>query len=165
MITSEWQHGGARGAAHDQHGKTDQADADTEQLLAGGTLLERDAGDRDREDHLHLHEQRGEAGRHPQVQREVEQSELTEAHEQADLQDRAPRSRARHEEDRREQHDQEARAQQQERREALEALVDHDEVRAPDGRDQRRAEVVARGHPAPIVRPDDVSQQLYLLNS
>ncbi len=132
--------------AGDQHRQAHQADADTDQLLSGGPLVEEHARDRDREDHLHLNEQRGKAGRHAQVQRQVQEPELTEAHEQADLQDRPPRTGARHEEDRREQHDEEPRTQQQEGREALQALVDDDEVGAPDDCDKRSPEVVATSH-------------------
>jgi len=99
--------------------------------------------------HLHLQDQRGQAGRHPEVQRGVEQPELTGAHEQAHEQDVAPgRRRPPDEKDGRDEDGEEPQRGEGQGRHVVQAGVDDDEVGAPDHRDQDGGDDVAHGHAA-----------------
>src|SRR4029450_7769076 len=71
----EWRVGGT---AERDDGETDQADEDAELLSSGRALVEGQRGDDDGEDDLNLNNERREARRHAQVQRQVEKAELAE---------------------------------------------------------------------------------------
>ena len=155
---------GLGGAPQRDHGETDQPDEDAELLALGRALVEGECRDDDGEDDLHLDDERGQARGHPEVQRQVEQAELSQAEEQADEQDVAPASvRALHEEDGRHQHGHEAQRDEGQRRHVVQAGVDDDEVRAPDDRDRDGGEGVARRH-GPMLAPTTVKYQRIMMH-
>ena len=101
---------------------------------------------RDREEHLDLQHQRGEAGGHADVKRGVEEGELAEADEHAVTnQDRQRNARARHEQ----QHGQDddvARRRQDQRRQLEHAPLHEYEVEAPHHHDGKGEQLVAGCH-------------------
>jgi len=138
-------------APHRDHAETHRAHEHPHDLRAAGPLAQGQRRDHDGQAHLGLEHQRGQTGRHPHGQCRVEQGELAQAHEHPDGHHVAPRHRrARHQPDRRHEHDDEPQRHEQGRRQVTEAEVDHDEVRAPDHRDEHGEGDVARRH-APIL--------------
>jgi len=115
------------------------------QLL--GALAQHDRADHEREDHLALQHDRGEAGGQAEVHRGEEQAELAGAHEQADSRDDAPRGiRSGHEEHERHGDEGEAQRHEHERQGVAQAEVDGHEVDAPDEGDEEAEQEVSRGH-------------------
>jgi len=117
-------------------------------------LAQRDGGDHDAERHLGLEHECGQAGRHAQVQGQVQERELAQAHEPANGGDRLERhGRALHEEARGHGDDREADRGEQQRRDGLHAPVDDDEVEAPQGGDEGGQAGVFTIHPASVAAP------------
>ena len=143
---------GAAGSHDDQPGGAD-GDADEGRPL--GVLAEPHERDQHGEDDLGLEHERGQTGRHAEVQRGVEQAELADAHEQPDQGDvDRTRGRAADEEDRRQRHEGEPDRGEGQRWHVADAFVDHDEVDAPDGRGQAGEQRGSEGHASIVGRSD-----------
>ena len=126
----------------------DRADRHADELRAGRAFPEEQPGEQDRDHHLCLEDERRESRGHSEVEREVEQAELPEAHERADRDDRAPRQIGLPDEQReRERDEHEPDGQEEQRRHVVaETLVDHDEVQSPQDRDDEREQAVPSVH-------------------
>jgi hypothetical protein len=146
---------------HDQPGRPQQRARD---LPAGRALAQRQPGDDQGEDDLGLQDQRRQTGRHPELQADVQQAELAQAHEGADR-DHGPPARggAGHDEDQREGDQGEPDRDQQQRRHAGQPLVDDHEVDAPDHGDQDGERAVLGGHRTSI-RAKSMKHQRWFLD-
>ena len=155
--------GGGRQPARGRHdGQPGGPDEGPGQLAAARPLAERDAGQRDGADDLRLQHERGEPGRHPQVDPEVEQAELPEAHERPDGDDGPPRGvRARDDRDQRQRDQREAHRDEQQRGHAGEPLVDDDEVHPPHDGDEDGQRTVTGGHASTVHADDREDQQRF----
>ncbi len=127
----------------DHQRQTGRADRRPDDLAPGRGLLDHRRGDDDREDDLGLQHQRGQASRHPEVERDVQQAELAQAHERADSDDGLPgRLRPRDEPHR----------EEQQGRHPVETLVDDHEVGSPQHRDEQGERAVAQSHGVSLSR-------------
>jgi hypothetical protein len=123
------------------------ANTRTAQLKARRPLTEEGDGQRDREHDLKLQDERREPCRHADVDCDEEQSELTDAEEEADRDDPpCGNRRPAHEQHSGERGQRKAERDEEQRRERLEADVDGHEVDPPQQRDERCEQVMAKRH-------------------
>ena len=103
-------------------------------------------GETDREEHLHLDDERGESRGHPQLDAEEQESELTDADREAVQRDVAPGHRRRADEEHHRHRGQEkAQRGERERRNLDERDLDRNERVAPTVTTARRGGEIARG--------------------
>jgi len=133
----------------------DDSDPDAQKLFARGLFAQEGRGEQNCEQHLGLQDQGGEAGRHSEVQCEVDERELADGHEHSD-EDHVPPpdSRGADEEHGRECNENEPHCGEQQRGDVGQAGVDDHEVGAPDNRHKDGQGGVFGLHVANTVSPD-----------
>jgi hypothetical protein len=154
-------------APPDRHDReADTADHRATDLGCGGQLMQPPRSDHDGEDHLGLQHQGRQTGWHAGSHRDVEEAELSQTHEGADSRDRAPRRGwTSEQEDGREDHGDEPDGDEEQRRDAVHAPVDDDEVEAPqcgdDGSEQGVPEVHGSSLSDPIMKHKQLIMPLF----
>ena len=135
------------GAARGDSSDTGDGERHSNDLAPARALAERDGGERNGEYRLQRRDHRREPRGQSRVHRHEQQTELSDADEQADGDNREPAHIwPRHEEDCWKGDQSEAQRRKEKRRERFEANVDDHEVHCPTDRDDEREDSVPARH-------------------